>query len=361
MDEATIDRATTPTIIYTKVDEAPALATYAFLPTIEAFAGAAGVSVETRDISLAGRIVAAFRDALTPQQRVDDDLAYLGELAQTPQANIIKLPNISASLPQLKAAIRGTAGEGLRAARLPRRPRERRGARGARTLRPGQGQRGQPRPPARELGPARPGFGQGLRTRTPAPDGGVDPRSRASHVATMAVGRLPLERESPVTVSSAEAGDARIELGRRRRRAAGAEGVGPAGSRRRHRRQRDEPQQLCAPSSSEQVEDARATGRPLLAAPQGDDDEGLGPDHLRARGGGVLRDRVRAARRRRSSGWASNPDDGLGELHAKLGAPERSGAGASRDRHRGYVRPAAGRWRWWTRTRGSPTCTSPAT
>src|SRR3954453_8067854 len=86
-------------VIYTYPDEAPALATHSFLPIIEAFAGAAGVDVELRDISLAGRILAAFDLA-------DDALAELGELAKTPEANIIKLPNISASIPQLKAAIK---------------------------------------------------------------------------------------------------------------------------------------------------------------------------------------------------------------------------------------------------------------
>ena len=94
-----------PPIIYTWTDEAPALATYAFLPVIRAFAGATGVPVETRDISLAGRIVAVFPDALTPEQREADGLAELGDLVKTPEANVIKLPNISASIPQLKAAI----------------------------------------------------------------------------------------------------------------------------------------------------------------------------------------------------------------------------------------------------------------
>ncbi len=93
-------------IIYTKTDEAPALATYSFLPIVEAFTKAAGVSVETRDISLAGRIIANFPDSLTPEQRQADALAELGELAKTPEANIIKLPNISASIPQLTAAIK---------------------------------------------------------------------------------------------------------------------------------------------------------------------------------------------------------------------------------------------------------------
>ena len=86
-------------IIYTLTDEAPLLATYSFLPVIEAFASPAGVDVETRDISLAGRTVAAFSDLLPEDQREADALAELGELATTPEANIIKLPNISASVP----------------------------------------------------------------------------------------------------------------------------------------------------------------------------------------------------------------------------------------------------------------------
>jgi isocitrate dehydrogenase len=100
------------TIIYTLTDEAPMLATYSFLPVIEAFAGTAGVDVDTRDISLAGRIIAAFDDKLSPEQRIGDALAELGELATTPEANIIKLPNISASVPQLKAAIAELRGKG---------------------------------------------------------------------------------------------------------------------------------------------------------------------------------------------------------------------------------------------------------
>jgi isocitrate dehydrogenase len=100
-------------IIYTFTDEAPMLATYSFLPVIEAYAKAAGVEVETRDISLAGRIVAAFSDVLPEDQRESDALAELGALATTPEANIIKLPNISASVPQLKAAIKELQARGI--------------------------------------------------------------------------------------------------------------------------------------------------------------------------------------------------------------------------------------------------------
>ena len=106
--------ATADKIIYTKTDEAPMLATYSFLPIINAFSKAAGVRVELRDISLAGRVIAVFPDYLPPQQRQPDALAELGELAKTPEANIIKLPNVSASLPQLKATIKELQSQGYK-------------------------------------------------------------------------------------------------------------------------------------------------------------------------------------------------------------------------------------------------------
>ncbi|MFA5669167.1 MAG: NADP-dependent isocitrate dehydrogenase [Balneolaceae bacterium] len=102
----------TPKIIYTKTDEAPALATYSFLPIVQAFTKAAGIAVETRDISLAGRIISHFPEYLTEEQRVSDALAELGELTQHKEANIIKLPNISASIPQLVAAITELQAQG---------------------------------------------------------------------------------------------------------------------------------------------------------------------------------------------------------------------------------------------------------
>ena len=102
----------TPKIIYTLTDEAPALATYSLLPIIDAFTDPAGIEVETRDISLAARVLAQFPDLLNDEQRVSDDLAELGKLATTPEANIIKLPNISASGPQLKATIKELQGQG---------------------------------------------------------------------------------------------------------------------------------------------------------------------------------------------------------------------------------------------------------
>lgn len=109
-------------IIYTITDEAPALATQSLLPIIEAYAAKAGVAVETRDISLAGRIIATFPEYLTEAQRIGDDLAELGELAKTPDANIIKLPNISASVPQLKAAIKELQAQGYKLPDYPEEP-----------------------------------------------------------------------------------------------------------------------------------------------------------------------------------------------------------------------------------------------
>ena len=97
---------TTEKIIYTKIDEAPALATYSLLPILEAYTKGSGITVESKDISLAGRIIANFPEKLTEEQKIPDYLSELGKLAKLPKTNIIKLPNISASIPQLQAAIK---------------------------------------------------------------------------------------------------------------------------------------------------------------------------------------------------------------------------------------------------------------
>ncbi len=113
---------TTQKIIWTEIDEAPALATYSLLPIVNAFTKAAGVVVETRDISLAGRIIANFPENLTESQRLPDELKYLGDLTQKPDANIIKLPNVSASIPQLKAAIKELQSQGYKLPEYPEEP-----------------------------------------------------------------------------------------------------------------------------------------------------------------------------------------------------------------------------------------------
>ena len=101
-------------IIYTYTDEAPMLATYSLLPVFKRFAKPMGVSLEKRDISVAGRILATFPECLTPEQRQSDDLAWLGDLAKTPEAMVVKLPNISASVPQLTAAIAELQSQGFK-------------------------------------------------------------------------------------------------------------------------------------------------------------------------------------------------------------------------------------------------------
>jgi isocitrate dehydrogenase len=112
----------TPKILYTLTDEAPALATYSLLPIVQAFTKSAGVQVETRDISLSGRIISSFPEYLKPEQIINDDLAELGKIAMTPEANIVKLPNISASVPQLKAAIKELQAKGYALPDYPEEP-----------------------------------------------------------------------------------------------------------------------------------------------------------------------------------------------------------------------------------------------
>ena len=164
-----------PTIIYTLTDEAPLLATYAFLPIIRTFTEPAGINVETSDISVAARILAEFGDHLTEEQRVPDNLAELGQLTQLPETNIIKLPNISASVPQLTAADQGAAGEGLRDSGLSGAAEDRRGEGAQGALRQGSGQRGEPDSARRQLGPPRTQGRQGVCAQAPAQHGRVVP------------------------------------------------------------------------------------------------------------------------------------------------------------------------------------------
>ncbi|MBC8203869.1 MAG: NADP-dependent isocitrate dehydrogenase, partial [Planctomycetes bacterium] len=111
-----------PTIVYTHTDEAPALATYSFLPVIKAFTAASGIQIETKDISLSGRILAHFPECLSEDQRIPDALAELGELVKRAEANVIKLPNISASVPQLKSAIAELQAKGFAIPDYPEEP-----------------------------------------------------------------------------------------------------------------------------------------------------------------------------------------------------------------------------------------------
>ena len=144
------------TIIYTYTDEAPALATHSLLPIVRAYAATAGVDVQTRDISLAGRILAVFADRLPDDQRTADALAELGELAKRPEANIIKLPNISASIPQLKAAVAELQAKGYDLPDYPDEVGTAAAAADSCPVRQGQGQCGESRSARGELRPRAP-------------------------------------------------------------------------------------------------------------------------------------------------------------------------------------------------------------
>ena len=194
-------------VIYTYTDEAPALATHSFLPVLEAFAGAAGVDVELRDISLAGRILAQFPDRLTDEQRIADALAELGELARTPEANIIKLPNISASNPQLKAAVKELQEQGYDIPDYPEDPRsdEEKQAREAYDKVKGSAVN----PVLREGNSDRraPESVKNFARKHPHRMGEWSPDSK-SHVSTMSEGDF---RSSEKSVTIAEHGELRIE------------------------------------------------------------------------------------------------------------------------------------------------------
>ncbi len=194
-------------VIYTYTDEAPALATHSFLPVVEAFAAKAGVDVEARDISLAARILAQFPDRLTDDQRVPDSLGELGELATTPEANIIKLPNISASIPQLKAAITELQGDGYDIPNYPENPRtdEEKATRTAYDAVKGSAVN----PVLREGNSDRraPESVKGFARKHPHSMGAWSPDS-ASHVATMSDGDF---RHSEASVTLSEPAELRIE------------------------------------------------------------------------------------------------------------------------------------------------------
>jgi isocitrate dehydrogenase len=198
-------------VIYTYTDEAPALATHSFLPIVKAFAAKAGVEVETRDISLATRILARFPDRLNPTddaaRRVPDSLAELGELARTPDANIIKLPNVSASIPQLKAAVKELRGAGYDIPDYPENPQtdEQRAARAAYDAVQGSAVN----PVLREGNSDRraPASVKNFAKKHPHSMGAWSPES-ASHVATMSDGDF---RHSETSVTLAEAAELTIE------------------------------------------------------------------------------------------------------------------------------------------------------
>ena len=213
----------TSTIIWTQIDEAPALATYSLLPIVQAFTKGTGVAVETRDISLAGRIIANFPENLTESQRIPDYLAQLGALTQKPDANIIKLPNISASIPQLKEAIKELQGKGYKIPDYPESPKDDAEkaiqARYAKVPR----QRREPGAPRGELGSPLAALGEGVLEEAPAQarrlEQGVEVARRAHDGRRLLRQRdLRHDREGrPSTGSSSSAPTGRRRSSRRTR------------------------------------------------------------------------------------------------------------------------------------------------
>ena len=323
----------TSKIIYTHTDEAPLLATYSFLPIIQTFAKAADVEIETRDISLAGRVIAQFPDLLTPEQRIGDHLAELGKLALLPEANIIKLPNVSASQPQLDATIKELQDKGYALPDYPSKPTtdaERdikarydriKGSAVNPVLREGNSDR---RAPLSVKNYAK---------SHPHSMGAWSPDSK-TNVATMTAGDF-FSNEQSVTIEAA--GTLRIEhvaadgtvtvLKASLPVLAGEVIDGTFMSK-----------QALVAFLAGAVAAGQGRGRAVLAAPEGHDDEGLRPDHLRPRGPRVLRRRVRQARRRRSPPSAPTPTTASAPCSSAIESLPGRPAGRHRGRHPGRHR-----------------------
>ncbi len=332
------------TIIYTFTDEAPALATYSLLPIIEAFAGAADVEVETRDISLAGRILAAFPDRLTDDQRVGDALAELGDLALTPRGE----HHQAAEHQRLGAAAQGgdrrAAGEGLRPARLPRRGVHAGSSGDPGPVRRGDGLGRQPRAPPGQLRPSRArrrSRSTPSRTRIRWGRGRPTPRPTWRRWS----GGDFRSNEQSLTVT--DDGAVRIELVAADGDVTRAQGVGARDRRRGHRLDGDERGRAAdVPRRTDRRR--QGEGRAVLVAPQGHDDEGVRSDHVRPRRRGVLRRPVRAARRgARCGGCQPARRAGTGDRRHRRSARRRAlgDRGRSRCRLRQGTRRGHGRLR----------------
>ena len=342
-------------IMWTKVDEAPALATFSLLPIVEAFVGAAGVSVKLKDISLAGRILANFPEKLTPAQRINDELTELGELTLRPEANIMKLPNISASIPQLKAAIKELQGKGYNVPDYPDNPDD-----GSREgdqvpLRQGVRQRRQPGIARRQFRPPRRRRRQAIRPQQSAQDGRLEFQLQVA--CGVHVGRRLLRLGNR---DHRRGGDQRPHRAcRRRRRRHGAEGEDAASGRRDHRRGGDEPQGaarlLCRADRSRQ-EGRRA----VLAAREGDHDEDRRSHRVRPCRFRLLRRCDREARRHAEASRRQS------QQRLRRSADEDRDAAGSRKRsdqgrHQGRVRETTGPRHGQFRQGDHQACMCPAT
>jgi hypothetical protein len=329
-------------ITWTKIDEAPALATFALLPVVQAFLQGSGVEVETADISLAGRILANFPDKLRDDQKIPDELSRLGALAQTPEANIVKLPNISASIPQLQAAIAELQGQGYDIPDFPEEPKSEAehelrkrfavvlGSAVNPVLREGNSDR-RAAASVKEL-----------RAEAPAQDdealAGVwlqDARRAydASRTSTRARSRRRCRRPPRRASSyvSKDGGTTQVLMARARALEAGevldSSAMNVAAMR--------------ASSSTPRASLAKGRGGAALAAPQGDDDEDLRPGDVRACGVGVLRGRLREARRCAERSRRQRQQ----RLRRRRGAsrsPARGEARGDRGRYPGLLRARSG-------------------
>ena len=316
----------------------------------------AGVEIELRDISLAGRILAQFPDRLTDEQRVPDALGELGELAKTPEANIIKLPNISASIPQLKAAIKELQEAGYDVPDYPDDPRtdDAKSAREAYDRVKGSAR--QPGAARGQLGSPRARVGEGLRrasTRTRWARGRRTTartwRRCATATSARPSARVTMDADDELRIEYVAADGAATVL----------KDVDP-GARGRGRRRRGDarPRARRVPAGADRRH--QGAGPAVLPAPEGDDDEGLGPDHLRARRPRVLRRRLHRAPRRAGEPRREPEQRPRRDPDARSTSCPRTRATRSgpRSRRRSRRRRTS---RWWTPTAGSRTCTSRAT
>ena len=342
-------------IVWTKVDEAPGLATFSLLPIVEAFVATAGVKMKLKDISLTGRIIANFPDKLKPEQKINDELAELGKLAMRPEANIIKLPNISASIPQLKAAIKELQGKGYDVPNYP--DSDATPADKEIRARYGKVLGSAVNPVLREGNSDRRAAGAVKQYARKHPHKmGAWTKDSKTRVATH-VGRRLLRFGGRDDRCGAD--QCPYRAGRQRRRGHGAEGEGAAQGRRDHRLLGDEPQGVAR--LLRRADRRREEGRhPVLAARQDDHDEDLRSHPVRSLRFRVLRRRVREAWRH-----ADAPRRRSRQRRGRHADPDRDVAGGRKGgdqgRYPGRRTRSGPASPWSIPTRASPTCTCRAT
>ena len=288
-----------PTIIYTLTDEAPLLATYGFLPIIRTFAEPAGINIETSDISVAARILAEFGDYLTEEQRVPDNLGELGKLTQSPDTNIIKLPNISASVPQLYAAIKELQEKGYAVPDYPAQPKN--DEEKALKERYGKILGSAVNPILREGNSDRraPNAVKEYARKHPHSMGEFSQASR-THVATMKSGDFYHGEKSMTLDRDRNGADGAEDQERQDNRAQARNGAGRRRRHREHVHEQEGARRVLRAADRGRVQDRRD----VLTARQGDDDESQPPHRLRPLREGLLQGGLRQAPGACSTNWA---------------------------------------------------------